>query len=86
VLVGLIGVAGSSVMFGFADQIAWLDGSRFLLGAFGALMWAVGMSWMISATPIATRGQVMGTLIAANVVEGLLGSPWARLRMISELR
>jgi len=62
-------------MFGFADQIAWLDGSRFLLGAFGALMWAVGMSWMISATPIATRGQVMGTLIAANVVEGLLGSP-----------
>jgi predicted MFS family arabinose efflux permease len=42
-------------------------------------MWAGGMSWMISATPIATRGQVMGTLIAANVVGELLGSPLGAL-------
>jgi predicted MFS family arabinose efflux permease len=79
VVVGLIGVAASSVLFGFADEITWLDSSRFLLGAFGALMWAGGMSWMISATPIATRGQVMGTLIAANVVGELLGSPLGAL-------
>ena len=75
VIIGLVGVAVSSVLFGFADHIAWLDFSRFALGAFGALMWAGGISWVISASPIATRGQVMGTLIAASVVGELLGSP-----------
>ncbi|MEY3732657.1 MAG: hypothetical protein RL347_16 [Actinomycetota bacterium] len=79
VIVGLVGLAASSILFGFADQITWLDASRFLLGAFGALMWAGGMSWMISATPIASRGQIMGTLIAANVVGELVGSPLGAL-------
>jgi predicted MFS family arabinose efflux permease len=66
-------------LFGFAEQIMWLDASRFLLGAFGALMWAGGMSWVVSATPIALRGQIMGTLIAANVIGELLGSPLGAL-------
>lgn len=75
VIVGLVGVGVSSVLFGFADQVAWLDASRFLLGAFGALMWAGGIAWMISATPLASRGTVMGTLVAASVAGELLGSP-----------
>jgi predicted MFS family arabinose efflux permease len=79
VILGLLGLSASSVLFGFADQIAWLDASRFFLGAFGALMWAGGISWVISSTPIATRGQVMGTLIAANVAGELLGSPLGAL-------
>jgi DHA1 family solute carrier family 18 vesicular amine transporter 1/2 len=79
VIAGLAGVAGASILFGFAEQIMWLDASRFLLGAFGALMWAGGMSWVVSATPIALRGQIMGTLIAANVIGELLGSPLGAL-------
>ena len=75
VIVGLIGVGISSVLFGFADRIGVLDISRFFLGAFGALMWAGGMSWMISASPVAKRGQVMGTLLAAAVAGELVGSP-----------
>ena len=75
VIVGLVGVGVSSVLFGFADRVAVLDFSRFFLGAFGALMWAGGMSWMISASPVIKRGQVMGTLLAAAVAGELVGSP-----------
>ncbi len=80
VLVGLVGVGVSSVLFGFAEQIGVLDVSRFFLGGFGALMWAGGMSWMISASPQGKRGEVMGILLAAAVAGELVGSPvgaWA---------
>jgi MFS family permease len=75
VITGLLGVSVSSVAFGFADEIAALDISRFFLGAFGALMWAGSVSWMVSATPRQRRGQVMGTLLAAAVAGELAGAP-----------
>ena len=53
VIVGLLGVGVSSVLFGFAGQLAVLEVSRFLLGAFGTLLWAGGLSWAISSTPVA---------------------------------
>lgn len=79
VTVGLVGVGVSSVLFGWAGRIAVLDVSRFFLGGFGALMWAGGLSWMISATPVAKRGQIMGTLLAAAVAGELVGSPMGAL-------
>lgn len=75
VIVGLLGVGVSSVLFGFASQLAVLEVSRFLLGAFGTLLWAGGLSWAISSTPVAKRGQVMGTLLAAAVAGELVGPP-----------
>ena len=79
VVTGLLGVGLSSVAFGWAGQVAMLDASRFLLGAFGALMWAGGVSWTISAAPVTSRGQVMGTLLAAAVAGELVGSPMGAL-------
>ncbi len=75
VIVGLLGVGVSSVLFGFAGQLTVLEVSRFLLGAFGTLLWAGGLSWAISSTPVAKRGQVMGTLLAAAVAGELVGPP-----------
>lgn len=75
VILGLLGVGVASVLFGFAGRLAVLESSRFFLGGFGALLWAGGLSWMISATPVAKRGQVMGTLLAAAVAGELVGSP-----------
>ncbi len=75
VVVGLLGVGLSSVAFGWAGHATMLEASRFLLGAFGALMWAGGMSWTISAAGVDGRGQVMGTLLAAAVAGELIGSP-----------
>ncbi|MFM9055017.1 MAG: MFS transporter, partial [Solirubrobacterales bacterium] len=74
-IIGLGGVGLFSTIFGWADSIALLDGARFLQGAFGALMWAGAISWVISAAPRESRGQVMGTVIAAAVVGEMLGSP-----------
>lgn len=75
VILGLFGVGVSSVLFGFAGQLAVLEVSRFFLGAFGTLLWAGGLSWAISSTPVANRGQVMGTLLAAAVAGELVGPP-----------
>ncbi|MFM2437593.1 MAG: hypothetical protein RLZ55_404 [Actinomycetota bacterium] len=75
VILGLLGVGVSSVLFGFAGRLAVLEGSRFFLGAFGTLLWAGGLSWMISSTPASRRGQVMGTLLAAAVAGELVGAP-----------
>ena len=75
VILGLIGVGLSSALFGFAGHVGWLEASRFFLGAFGTLLWAGGLSWVISSSPVAKRGQVMGTLLAAAVAGELAGAP-----------
>ncbi|MBK9741302.1 MAG: MFS transporter [Actinobacteria bacterium] len=79
-LVGLLGVGLFSVVQGFAERIASLDASRFLLGGFGSLLWAGGISWAVSASPRDRRGQVMGLLLGASVMGELIASPigaWA---------
>lgn len=76
IILGLAGVAGSSALFGFStDAVELLDATRFFLGAFGALLWAGGLSWVISAAPLARRGELMGVLMAAAVCGELVGSP-----------
>ncbi|MEI8081420.1 MAG: MFS transporter, partial [Actinomycetes bacterium] len=75
VILGLIGVGVASVLFGFASHLAVLEISRFFLGGFGALLWAGGLSWVISAYPVAKRGQAMGILLAAAVAGELVGQP-----------
>ena len=74
-IVGVIGVGVFSTAFGFADRIEILDLTRFLQGAFGALMWAGAISWAVAVAPRPRRGQVMGTIIAAAVIGEMLGSP-----------
>lgn len=79
VLAGLTGIGIFSPLFGFADDIVLLDLARFCQGASGALMWAGAMSWVISAAPIARRGEMVGVVIAAAVVGELLGAPMGAL-------
>ena len=74
-IMGVIGVGVFSTIFGFADRIEVLDAARFLQGAFGALMWAGAISWVIAVAPRDRRGQVMGLIIAAAVIGEMLGSP-----------
>ena len=74
-ILGVVGVGVFSTIFGFSDRIELLDAARFLQGAFGALMWAGAISWVISVAPRDRRGQVMGLIIAAAVIGEMLGSP-----------
>jgi MFS family permease len=75
VLTGLVGMGICSPIFGFADQVALLDASRFFQGASGALMWAGAITWVVSAGPSDQRGAMIGTVVAAAVVGELLGAP-----------
>lgn len=74
-IAGLVGIGVFSPLFGFAENLALLDASRFLQGASGALMWAGALSWVVSAAPRGQRGQLIGTVISAAVVGELLGAP-----------
>ncbi len=79
VIAGLVGIGIFSPIFGLADQLWLLDGSRFLQGAAGALMWCGAISWVISSAPLGRRGRMMGTVIAAAVMGELLGAPLGAL-------
>ncbi len=74
-ITGLVGIGIFSPIFGFADNIYLLDASRFMQGASGALMWAGSVSWVVSASPKARRGEMIGAVIAAAVIGDLLGAP-----------
>ena len=79
VLAGLGLLAVSSFTFGFANQVALLDGARLLQGAAGALMWSGAFTWLILSAPEDQRGSVIGTAIGTAVAGALFGPPLGAL-------
>lgn len=75
VLCGLVGIAVFSPSFGFANDIVLLDIFRFLQGGAGALMWAGAIAWVVVASPVDRRGEMLGIVIAAAVAGELMGAP-----------
>lgn len=73
VLAALLGIAVSSLVFGFAQNIVLLDIARFVQGFAGAFTWAGALTWLIGATPPARRGELIGTALAAATAGSLLG-------------
>ena len=73
VLVGLTLLSGSSLVFGFADQIALLDAARFVQGLGGAASWAGALSWLVTVGARERRGELIGTAFGAAVGGALLG-------------
>jgi MFS family permease len=72
-LIGLILVGVSSLAFGFADNAWTLGGARLAQGLGGSLSWAGALTWLISATPRARRGELLGTAIGSAIFGALLG-------------
>jgi len=73
VLVGLTLMAGSSVAFAFAPNVAVLDVARFVQGIGGACSWAGAMGWLIGAAPAGRRGALIGSAMGAAIVGALFG-------------
>lgn len=73
VLIGLAGLALTSVAFGWLQSIAALDIARFAEGVASACSWAGGLAWVASATPSERRGAMMGRVLAAAVGGSLFG-------------
>jgi MFS family permease len=72
-LAGLALIAISSVVFAFADSIVLLDLARFAEGVGGACAWTGGLAWLIAASPVSRRGEVIGAALAAAIFGILLG-------------
>jgi MFS family permease len=73
ILSGLALLAGSSLVFGFAEHVALLDGARLVQGIGGACSWAGGLAWLVAAAPSDRRGGLIGSALAAAIAGVLLG-------------
>src|SRR3954454_15829157 len=63
-IIGLVGLAASSVVFGLGDSVLVLDASRFVQGAAGAFCWSGALAWLVSSAPVDRRGQLIGTSLS----------------------
>ena len=73
VLVGLAGMAVTTVMFGFADSIWLLDTARFLQGVASSFSWTASLAWLVAAAPPERRGETIGAAMGAAIVGALFG-------------
>jgi MFS family permease len=73
VICGLLLLGVASLAFGQVDEINLLDGTRFIQGVAGALIWSGAMTWLITSTPDENRGSVIGTALGTAVAGALLG-------------
>lgn len=72
-LIGLALLGIASLAFGLAESTPALAGSRFAQGISAALSWAGGLSWLVSQTPVARRGETIGLAIGAALAGALIG-------------
>jgi MFS family permease len=72
-LAGLAGLAGSSLVFAFAQDVVLLDAARFTQGVAGSCTWAAGFAWVVERAPAERRGEVIGTPLAAAIAGTLVG-------------
>ena len=72
-IAGLLVVAVSTFVFAIGDSIVVLDLARFVQGVGSAFAWTAGLTWLVSETPSARRGQTIGAAMAAAIVGALFG-------------
>lgn len=72
-LAGLGGLAASSFVFAFAQEVWLLDAARFAQGLAGSCTWAAGFAWVVDRAPPERRGEVIGTPLAAAIAGTLIG-------------
>jgi len=72
-LAGLVGLAISSLVFAFANDVWLLDAARFTQGVAGSCTWAAGFAWVVERAPAERRGEVIGTPLAAAIAGTLIG-------------
>jgi MFS family permease len=73
VLLGLSGMAVTTLTFGFAESIWLLDIARFLQGFSSAFSWTAGLTWIVAAAPVERRGEAIGTAMGSAIFGALCG-------------
>jgi DHA1 family solute carrier family 18 vesicular amine transporter 1/2 len=74
-LVGLAGLAASTLLFAFGHGFAFLLLARFLQGAAAGVTWTASLALIAATHPPAVRGRAMGTALSAVAVGTLAGPP-----------
>jgi MFS family permease len=72
-LVGITIMGLASLAFGFAGDAWSLGIARFAQGIGGSLAWAGALTWLIAASPVARRGELLGTAIGSAIFGALFG-------------
>ena len=72
-LIGITLMGLASLAFGFADDAWTLGITRFFQGVGGSLAWAGALTWLIAASPVTRRGEVLGTAIGSAIFGALFG-------------
>lgn len=72
-LVGIAGMAVTTLTFGFADHIVLLDVARFLQGVASSFSWTAALAWLVAAAPPERRGEMIGAAMGAAIFGALFG-------------
>ncbi len=72
-LIGITIIGIASLGFGFAGDAWTLGIARFAQGVGGSLAWAGALTWLIAASPVNRRGEMLGTAIGSAIFGALLG-------------
>ena len=70
---GMIVLAGSTLLFAFADSLAWLFAARLAQGAADAVTWVVGFALIADLYGPAERGRVMGFVMSGTSLGLMIG-------------
>ncbi len=73
VIVGLVLLCGSSLEFGFGENISALIAARAIQGAACGLVWGGGLGWIAIETPESQRGRSLGIAFGAGTFGTLIG-------------
>lgn len=73
VYAGLALLAGSTLAFGFLNDVVWLDAARFVEGVGGACSWAGAVAWIVADAPAERRGSLIGAALGAAIAGSLFG-------------
>src|SRR5919199_3416201 len=73
VLIGLVGMAVTTVVFGFADAYWLLLAARFVQGAASSCSWTGGLAWLVVEAPASRRGELIGAALGAAIFGALFG-------------
>src|SRR5262245_35153871 len=65
-VIGMIGLAGATILFARADSLTWLFVARMLQGAADGVTWVVGFALIADLYPPEERGRVMGYVMSGT--------------------
>jgi len=72
-ILGMVALAASTLLFAYADSLAWLFAARLVQGAADGVTWVVGFALVADLYGPSERGKVMGLVMAGSNAGFMIG-------------